>query len=91
MTQRVFNTPIGREGIYVLDTASWRIVRPVMDKDKCVDCGLCLAFCPVSSVRRDDNKKFYINYDNCKGCGICAYECPKSAITMVMEDGRRMS
>lgn len=28
-----FVTPIGNEGMYILDTASWRIVRPVMNKE----------------------------------------------------------
>ena len=30
-------TPIGNDGIYVLDTASWRVFRPVMNKEKCVE------------------------------------------------------
>ena len=85
MSERAFVTPIGQEGIYILDTASWRTVRPVMDKEKCVDCGFCLAFCPVFAVKRDSNKKYYISYDYCKGCGICAHECPKKAISMMME------
>ena len=25
-------TPLGNQGMYILDTASWRTVRPVMDK-----------------------------------------------------------
>ena len=32
-------TPLGNQGIYILDTASWRTVRPVMDKNRCVNCG----------------------------------------------------
>ena len=85
MNQRNFIRPVGNEGLYILDTASWRTVRPVMDKEKCVDCGFCLAFCPVSSVRRGEGGKYYITYDQCKGCGICAHECPKKAISMMME------
>ena len=79
-----FVTPLGNEGMYVLDTAAWRIVRPVMDKDKCVNCGICMGYCPVNSVFCEDGQ-FRISYDYCKGCGICANECPCGAIDMVSE------
>lgn len=85
--ERNFITPIGNEGIYVLDTASWRTERPVMDKEKCIECGICMTFCPVCSIIGDESKKYIINYDFCKGCGICARECPSNAINMVPEGG----
>lgn len=81
---RKFVTPIGNEGMYILDTASWRIVKPVMNKVKCVECGMCLTYCPVNSIEFKEDK-YIINYDFCKGCGICANECPKKAIAMVEE------
>lgn len=79
-----FVTPIGNEGMYILDTASWRIVRPVINKEKCVECGICLTYCPVNSIEFKDNK-YIVNYNFCKGCGICANECSKGAINMVDE------
>ena len=85
--RRTYITPVGREGLYVLDTASWRTVRPVMNKEKCIECGICLTFCPVSSILRQGPKNYVISYDYCKGCGICAVECPKKAIDMVPEGG----
>lgn len=81
---RKFVTPVGNEGMYILDTASWRIVKPVMNKEKCVECGICLTYCPVNSVEFKSGK-YIINYDFCKGCGICSTECPKAAIDMVEE------
>lgn len=81
---RKFVTPIGNEGMYILDTASWRIVKPVMNKEKCVECGMCLAYCPVNSIEFKEDK-YIVNYDFCKGCGICSNECPKDAIDMVEE------
>ena len=84
MKQRAFITPIGNESLYVLDTASWRDFRPVMNKEKCVECGICLTFCPLCAVRRE-GKKYIITYDYCKGCGLCAHECPKKAIDMLPE------
>lgn len=77
-------TPLGNDGMYILDTASWRVVRPVMDKALCVDCGVCLAICPVGSVY-GENGKYGICYDYCKGCGLCAAECPRKAISMQPE------
>ena len=70
--------------MYILDTASWRVFRPVMDKEKCVECGMCMAYCPVNSVIWKD-EKYIITYDYCKGCGLCAHECPAKAISMLPE------
>ena len=89
MSTRKHITPIGDDGIYILDTASWRVFRPVMDKEKCVECGVCMTYCPVNSIYGDENKKYYISYDYCKGCGICAKECPRHAIEMAPEGGRK--
>ena len=55
-----------------------------VDKEKCVECGICLTYCPVNSIEFKDDK-YVVNYDFCKGCGICANECPKGAIDMVEE------
>jgi 2-oxoacid:acceptor oxidoreductase delta subunit (pyruvate/2-ketoisovalerate family) len=85
MRELKFKAPVGKEGLYVLNTSTWRSKRPVMDKEKCVECGLCLVYCPVFSIKRDENKSYYICYDFCKGCGLCARECPQGAIAMVME------
>lgn len=78
--------PIGCEGIYVIQTGSWRKRRPILDQEKCIRCGTCLIYCPVNSVIRTDEGIFLITYDYCKGCGICANECPSSAILMIPEE-----
>lgn len=85
MQKYTYVTPIGNDGMYVLDTGSWRVFRPVMNKEKCVNCGLCLAYCPVGAVVGDGEKTYGITYDYCKGCGICAAECPRKAIEMKPE------
>ena len=36
MAEHLHITPIGNDGLYILDTASWRVFRPVMNKEKCV-------------------------------------------------------
>lgn len=63
-------------------TGSWRTFKPVIDKNKCIKCFICWAFCPEAAVKPET---FDINYDYCKGCGICAEECPVKAIKMISE------
>jgi len=65
-------------------TGDWRAFRPVVDKEKCINCLFCWIYCPDAAIVRKE-KWVEINYDYCKGCGICAKECPKEAIRMVGE------
>jgi len=65
-------------------TGDWRAFRPVVDKEKCVNCLFCWIYCPDAAIVRKE-KWVEVNYDYCKGCGICAQECPKEAIKMVEE------
>ncbi len=66
-----------------LDVSSWRTETPIIDKEVCARCGLCVSFCPegaISALNRDFPS---IDLCFCKGCGICSYECPSKAIKMV--------
>jgi pyruvate ferredoxin oxidoreductase delta subunit len=63
-------------------TGSWRVFRPVVDREKCNECGLCATYCPDAAIDTDLN----VDLVFCKGCGICANECPKKAVTMVREE-----
>jgi len=76
---------IGSQGLYIVNTAPWRIYRPEIDKKKCTNCGICLAFCPVGSIERHEGS-ITINYDYCKGCGICRNECPRKAVDWKEEE-----
>ena len=63
-------------------TGSWRVFKPVVDKEKCNACGICAMFCPDAAI----SEELEVDLDFCKGCGICAQECPKKAISMEREE-----
>jgi len=69
-------------------TGSWRVMKPVFDKDKCVKCLRCWIFCPEGAIKRNKDDSIEIDYDYCKGCGICATECKVKAITIEREQKR---
>lgn len=67
-----------------LDTGDWRTERPVVDKEACITCGICVLYCPPQCIV-DDGDYYTANLSYCKGCGVCATECPKKAIKMTPE------
>jgi len=66
-------------------TGAWRLIKPVLDADKCTGCLLCWKFCPEACITVADGLPV-VDLDYCKGCGICEAECPKGAIAMVAEE-----
>lgn len=65
-------------------TGAWRNIKPVINLEGCIRCGICWKFCPEPSIEIVDEYPV-IDYDYCKGCGICAEECPTKCIVMVEE------
>lgn len=63
-------------------TGTWRVFRPVVNRDLCNSCGMCAIYCPDGVI----DSRFEIDLAFCKGCGICANECPKNAIIMIREE-----
>lgn len=70
-------------------TGTWRIVKPVVDQEKCVGCGTCQKYCPTDVVELDNENSIHVtfDFDYCKGCGICANICPRQCISMIAERG----
>ncbi|MFC2170026.1 ferredoxin family protein, partial [Acidobacteriota bacterium] len=52
----------------------------IVDKQKCVHCGLCFAICPADVFKHDERWNLVVNYEECVECGICDDVCPLGAI-----------
>ena len=63
-------------------TGGWRVFKPEINKEKCINCLQCWIFCPDSSIKVQDWKMAGFDYEHCKGCGICASICPVKCINM---------
>ncbi|OFV99797.1 MAG: hypothetical protein A3F68_10840 [Acidobacteria bacterium RIFCSPLOWO2_12_FULL_54_10] len=80
-TPSVFNT--GNADLR--HTGSWRVERPVIDRNACTRCGMCFVVCPDGSIALDEHGYPVIDYDHCKGCMICRSVCPRHIITKERE------
>ena len=45
-------------------------VKPVVDKDKCIGCGICTKVCPSLAITLVE-RKAVVNEQDCRGCGGC--------------------
>ncbi|MDA3786008.1 MAG: FAD-dependent oxidoreductase [Deltaproteobacteria bacterium] len=57
----------------------------IIDKEKCIGCGICEAICPfkaIMMVKVDKQNKAETIAASCKCCGICSSRCPTFAIDM---------
>ncbi len=55
----------------------------VVDEDLCSGCGVCVALCPYSAIKKDEQGIARVTEVACKGCGTCAASCPARAITVI--------
>ncbi len=55
----------------------------VMDKDKCVDCAVCIPLCPTAALEKDPKtQEVKFNQEKCIACGICIKVCPYHAMNI---------
>jgi len=58
-------------------------LKPEVKGEKCIGCGTCLGYCPVSAIVLDGKKKAVVDPEKCIGCGECVAVCPEGAIPPV--------
>lgn len=63
--------------VYLKDVATL-----LVDREKCIGCGMCLKVCPHAVLRLADGKAAIADRDGCMECGACAMNCPVEAITV---------
>ena len=51
-----------------------------VDKNKCVDCGTCVAACMVGALEMDENWHLMHHSEKCLECTLCVKACPVRAI-----------
>jgi len=69
---------------YSASVSDWRLIKPVFNKDFCIDCQFCWVYCPDISIISRDKKMVGIDMDHCKGCGICVEVCPTNPKSLLM-------
>ena len=75
------NCPVGT----VLGALSrFSLLKPVIDTDKCINCGLCARKCKASCI---DAKNHSIDYSRCVVCMDCLESCNKGAIKYTLRKG----
>jgi NAD-dependent dihydropyrimidine dehydrogenase PreA subunit len=58
------------------------VVSLALDREKCVDCGICLIVCPHDVIALNNGHAQIENRDACMECGACARNCPTEAVTV---------
>ncbi len=53
----------------------------VIDKNKCIACGLCMEYCLFDAISED----FVVDPISCEGCKVCVEMCPEKAIDFELQ------
>ncbi|HOM97927.1 MAG TPA: NADH-ubiquinone oxidoreductase-F iron-sulfur binding region domain-containing protein, partial [Acetomicrobium sp.] len=60
-----------------------KLIKYVVDPEKCRKCGLCARNCPVNCISGDRQTPYFIDQEKCIKCGTCIQVCPFGAIGKV--------
>lgn len=60
--------------------------QPVIKKDSCVGCGLCIKACAQDAIHYDSDKCAEIDYEKCVGCGQCVAVCQFNAARVLWDE-----
>ncbi len=81
--------PYSKSNSFTASVADWRIIKPVFNKDYCIDCQFCWIYCPDISIISRDKKMIGVDMDHCKGCGICVEVCPTNPKSLLMFEEKK--
>nr|WP_253276551.1 HgcAB-like fusion protein [Thermococcus sp. EP1] len=76
------STPIYKSGLH-----EERLLRVVLDEEKCTGCGICVQVCP-GNCYEIERVAMMPQAERCVQCGACIVQCPFDALYFVSPDGR---
>ena len=61
------------------------LVIPIIDREKCRGCGLCVSVCSCGALVLVDNIATIVEVDECHWCTLCEAVCSNGALTCPFE------
>jgi len=58
----------------------WELQSGVIDADRCIQCGTCVAVCPSNSIGIDEDTDLPELVKMCTGCSLCWDFCPRGGL-----------
>ena len=58
----------------------WELEAAVIDADRCIQCGTCVAVCPSNSIGVDEDTQLPELVKMCTGCSLCWDFCPRGGL-----------
>ena len=58
----------------------WELEAGVIDADRCIQCGTCVAVCPSNSIGIDEDTDLPELVKMCTGCSLCWDFCPRGGL-----------